>query len=209
MNSPDLPRLLAERLKGPLPGRDAQRRLEPELSYGRHYEPPPPDARRAAVMALLYPRLDQWQIPLTVRPHTMADHAGQVSFPGGMIEPGETSQQAALRELHEELGVPAEGIEILGRLSDIYVFVSNFSVTPWVAVLREPPRLVPHPREVAEVLEAPVAHFLDRANLGSHLHETRGLTFMAPHFQFGSHRIWGATSMMLAELVVLLEELPR
>lgn len=207
MNLPELPRLLAQRLKQPLPGKLAQRQFEPELSFGRHYEPPPPDARRAAVVALLYPRHGQWHIPLTVRPQTMADHAGQVALPGGMIEPGEASHDAALRELHEELGVPAEGVEMIGRLSDIYVFVSNFSVTPWVAVRRETPQLVPDAREVAEVLDVPLAHLLDRANRGTHLHETRGLKFTAPHVQFCGHRIWGATCMMLAELTALVEEL--
>lgn len=206
MNLPDLPRLLADRLKQPLPGKLAQRRFEPELSYGRHYEPPPPDARRAAVVALLYQRHGQWHIPLTVRPQTMADHAGQVALPGGMIEPGEASDAAALRELHEELGVPNEGIELLGRLSDIYVFVSNFSVTPWVAVCREPPTLLPDQREVAEVLDVPLAHLLDPANRGAHQHETRGLQFTAPHVLFAGHRIWGATCMMLAELTALIEE---
>lgn len=208
MNLPDLPRLLGDRLKQPLPGRLAQSLFEPELSFGRHYEPPPADARRAAVLALLYPRAGQWHIPLTVRPKTMADHAGQVSLPGGMIEPGEASHDAALRELHEELGVPADGIEIIGRLSDIYVFVSNFSVTPWVAVRRDAPTLMPDQREVAEVLDVPLAHLLDPANRGTHLHETRGLKFAAPHVQFGEHRIWGATCMMLAELTTLVAELP-
>lgn len=145
-------------------------------------------------------------MPLTVRPSTMTDHAGQVSLPGGMIEPGETSQEAALRELEEELGVPADGIELLGRLSPLYLFVSNFCVDPWVAVLPERPRLKPSPSEVAEVLEVPLDHLLDPSNVGQHARDHRGLTFKAPHFRWQRHHIWGATSMILSELLALVEE---
>lgn len=202
----ELPSRLTERLKYPLPGREAQSKFEPELSFGRHYAPPPPNARRAAVLALLYPQDDAWILPLTVRPTTMTDHAGQVSLPGGMIEPGERSDEAALRELHEELGIGADGIVLLGKLSPLYLFVSNFHVIPWVAVLHEPPELSPSPHEVAEVLEVPIDHLLDPSNVGRHQRSHRGLSYAAPHFGWQAHHIWGATSMILAELVSLVDE---
>ena len=201
------PELLAKRLAEPLPGRAVQRELEPELSYGRHYAPPPSTARAAAVLVLLYPKDDQWHIPLTVRPKTMADHGGQVSLPGGMIEAGETSRQAALRELSEELGVANDGIELLGELSPLYLYVSNFAITPWVGVVDRLPEMHPSPEEVAEVLEVPLAHLLDPANVGQQTHNHRGIGFYAPHYAWGEHLIWGATSMMLAELVAIVGEL--
>jgi 8-oxo-dGTP pyrophosphatase MutT (NUDIX family) len=201
-----LPQRLAARLAQPLPGRWAQARFEPELSFGRHYAPPPPDARAAAVLAVLVPHEGRWQIPLMVRPQTLTDHAGQISLPGGTIDPGETSQEAALREFEEELGVDRREVELLGCLSPLYLFVSNFQVVPCVGVMRRRPRLAPNPHEVAELLEVPVDHLLDAANCGQHSRQFNGLHFSAPHIAFGQHRIWGATGMILGELIELLRD---
>src|SRR4051812_44121014 len=97
---------LAQRLTEPLPGRHVQARLQPELGYGRHFGPPLPGARQAAVLILLYRSAGEWIVPLTLRPTTMAAHAGQISFPGGSVDDGESVSAAACRELEEELGVP-------------------------------------------------------------------------------------------------------
>ncbi|MBL9124491.1 MAG: CoA pyrophosphatase [Planctomycetaceae bacterium] len=204
----DLAEFLRARLREPLPGRAAQSRFEPELSFGRHYAPPPPDARHAAVMLLLYPQGARWLLPCTLRPETLSSHAGQVSLPGGLIEPGESSQDAALRELQEELGIDSARVDVLGQLSPLYLFVSNFSVVPWVGVLDHAPDFVPNPGEVEEVLEVPVEFLLDESNRGRHTHTHRDLSFSAPHFLWQGHRIWGATSMILSELVALVEEVP-
>ncbi|MBX7167154.1 MAG: CoA pyrophosphatase [Pirellulales bacterium] len=206
MNEPDLTEYLVRRLAEPLPGRAAQSLFEPELSFGRHYSPPPPDARSAAVLALLYWHQGQWHLPLMLRPGTMIDHANQVSFPGGMIEEGEDSYEAAVRELREELGVREQGIVRLGALTPLHLFVSNFQVLPYVAMFERRPDFTPNADEVAEVLEVPLAHLLDPANSGAHRRKHRGLEFRAPHYQWQSHQIWGATSMMLAELMALIGE---
>lgn len=204
----ELPELLAVRLmQPPLPGRVAQRRFEPALCYGRHFGPPTMRSRTASVLVLLYPHEGDWRLPLTVRPATLAAHAGQISLPGGSVEPGETGPQAALRELEEELGVSGAEIELLGGLSPLYVFVSEFQVMPWVAVARQRPAWAPSPYEVAELLELPLAHLLDPANQGRHARRQRGVELSAPHYLFGRHRIWGATSMILAELVAIVEEI--
>ncbi len=203
---PLLPQWLRARLAQPLPGPVAQCQFEPELSFGRHYGPPPSHARRAAVLVLLYPSELGWCLPLTVRPDTMADHAGQVSFPGGSMELDEPSEDAALRELHEELGVSRDGIELLGQLSSLYVFASNFHVVPWLAACRMAPCWSIASGEVAEVLEPTLSDLLDRANWGSHRRRVRGLEFAAPHLVQGNHHIWGATSMILAELLALVEQ---
>lgn len=205
--SPDLPERLAARLARPLPGALAQWPLQPELSFGRHFAPPPADARPAAVLALLYPCGDQWRLPLTLRPANLVDHAGQISFPGGLVEPGETSQQAALRELQEELGVGPEGVELLGQLSRIYLFNSNFAIVPHVAVLRTRPRWSPNPAEVAQLIEFPLAG-LDRASVDVIEHRRAGIAFRSPCFRYEEHAIWGATCLMLGELAAVLAELP-
>jgi len=202
-----LPELLAERLKDPLPGPRLGGRFEAGIPWRPHYNEAPPGARPAAVLVLLYPRDDRWHLPLTLRPAHLPDHGGQVSLPGGAIEPGETSREAALREFHEELGAAGHPIELLGRLSPLYVEASNFRVRPWVGVTRTRPDLEPNPAEVAELLEIPLQHLLDPANFGSHPRHHEGQAYTAPHFQYHSHRIWGATCAILCELVAVVEEL--
>ena len=207
-----LPELLRARLAESVPAHAiheraaARTRLEAELSYGRHWGPAPARAYSAAVLMLLYPRDGAWYMPLTLRPKTMASHAGQISLPGGMIEKGETSRQAALRELEEELGVPAEGIDVLGSLSPFYVFVTNYLVTPWVAVLRHEPAWVPDPREVAETLHLPLAALQEPLAIEQYVKKVRGFEFDVPYLPLGGHRIWGATSMMLGEFAAVLAE---
>src|SRR5262249_1669785 len=155
--NPSLPDILASRLAArSLPGRKAQRGFEPELCYGRHAGPPSHSARSAAVLVLLYPHLGQWHLPLTVRRVDMVRHAGQISFPGGIVDSGETVPQAACRELNEELGVSPTGLELLGPLTPLYVFVTQFLVFPWVALAHERPTWRPNFDEVEELLEVPL-----------------------------------------------------
>jgi 8-oxo-dGTP pyrophosphatase MutT (NUDIX family) len=203
----DLPARLASRLRQRLPGWQAQGSFQPELSFGRHRGPAPADVRPAAVLVLLYPREGGWHVPLILRPVHMPDHAGQVSFPGGMIERGESSRQAALREFGEELGAPAEGLEMLGRLTPVYLFASNFQITPWVAATLRAPSWNPSQREVERLLEIPLSHLLDERSVGHVDRRQRGLGFRAPCFLWDSEHIWGATSMILAELVASVREL--
>jgi len=180
-------------------------RFQPQPDFWGHYDPPPPQARQAAVLVLLYPNLGQWHVPLTLRPPHLAAHAGQISLPGGAVEPGETSRQAALREFHEELGAEGDKITPLGNLSSLYVADSNFLITPWVAAAHGRPRLSPNPAEVEQLIEVPLAHLREPVNLRSLRRRHRGRTYAAPHFAWQQHRIWGATCMILGELVTVLE----
>jgi 8-oxo-dGTP pyrophosphatase MutT (NUDIX family) len=210
MNLPqhhDLPTRLAARLQYPLPGPTAHLAYQPELSYGRHNGPAPTSARQAAVLALLYPRDNTWHLPLTLRPPNLVDHASQISLPGGTIEPDERSQDAATRELTEELGVSTTtNVEVLGQLSPIYVFRTNYLVTPWLASTNEMPAWQPNPSEVAELLEIPLPTLLDPATAKLVERISEGITFGAPSFIWQGHEIWGATAMILAELVALVRD---
>lgn len=197
---------LAARLARPLPGPMVGSRFEPKPRLWRHYDQAPPTARQAAVLILLYPHQDRWHVPLTLRPSHLPDHAGQVSLPGGAVEPGETGAQAAIREFHEELGALGQTIELLGRLSPIYVHSSNFRIEPWVGVTDHRPDLAANPTEVERVFEIPLDHLLDPANFGSHERHDRGYTYSAPHFSWQTYRIWGATCMILGEFVTILAE---
>jgi len=198
---------LGERLQQPLPGATVQARFQPELSYGRHFGPAPASARHAAVLLVAYPLNGNWHIPLTLRPEHFATHAGQISLPGGLIEPGERSQDAALREFEEELGTPASTISLVGELSLLYLFGTNHLISPWVAVARGPMEWKPNPTEVAEVLEVPLAHLTAPESCTAFTREAFGVQATVPCFTWAGHRIWGATCMILAELLAVVGEI--
>jgi len=202
----DFPIRLAELLAQPLPGWRAQADFQPELSFGRHFGPPPVTARPAAVVVLLYPEAGQWYLPLTLRPETLADHPGQISLPGGSLELGERGQDAALRELHEELGVTAADVRMLGELSPLFLFNSNYQVSAWLAVADARPRWKPHAGEVAELFEIPLAHLLDPANHAVQERTRWGIRSRCPGFSWGQHHIWGFTGMVLGEVVALARQ---
>ncbi|MBC8351823.1 MAG: CoA pyrophosphatase [Planctomycetes bacterium] len=205
----NLPELLRRRLAQPLPGIAACTSFSPELSYGRHHGPPAHDARQAAVLLLLYPGRNSWHLPLTVRPTAMSSHGGQVSFPGGEIELGETFEQAALRECCEELGEAGSEVQLLGSLSPLYVFASNFQVTPCVAWSPTRPHFEPNSDEVANLLEPSIVDLLNPVSRGSHLIDRRGIRFQTPHIAYDDYKIWGATSVILLEFLQLVSELAR
>jgi 8-oxo-dGTP pyrophosphatase MutT (NUDIX family) len=205
----DLPTRIAQRLLLPLPGRTAARTMEPELGYGRYFGPVPADARPAAVVALLQMVNGQWHLPLTMRPEALSNHGGQISLPGGLIEPGESTDDAALRELEEELGVPRFGAMLLGQLSPIFLYGTNFSISPWVAAMRGPVKFLPSAAEVDRILQAPLMHFLEPSNRGRHIERRGSICFTAPHFDWQGNHIWGATSMILAELAAVVGDVVR
>ena len=181
-------------------------RFAPELSFGRHRGPAGPDARPAAVVVLFYPSNGHWHLPLILRPASMSAHASQISLPGGGAEPGEAAEACALRELHEELGVDPARVRMLGALPPIYVYASNFFVRPFVALASERPPFRPDPREVAELLELPLPHLMDQRNYETHAIVRGHLSFEAPCITFQGRNIWGATALILGELLDVISD---
>uniref|UniRef100_UPI000B3399DD NUDIX hydrolase n=1 Tax=Rhodothermus marinus TaxID=29549 RepID=UPI000B3399DD len=108
------------------------------------------------MLALLFPEQERPHLLLVERPSHLKEHGGQIGFPGGRREPGETLQETALREAHEELGLPPERIELLGALTPLYIPVSNFCVHPFVGAIAPLPELRPCPEEVQAVLRVPL-----------------------------------------------------
>jgi 8-oxo-dGTP pyrophosphatase MutT (NUDIX family) len=198
------PEIVRQRLALPRDARNAWGKFAPELTYGRHRMPPPCDARLAAVLVLLYQDDGVWRLPLIERPPDITVHSGQVCFPGGRTELGETPEDTAVREFEEELGASPVDFELCGQLTPMYIYASNFFVTPCVAFAERRPHFIPNPLEVANLLEPPLVHLSEPERVGSHQIERRGLVFRAPHIAFEGRRIWGATSMMLAELFEVL-----
>jgi 8-oxo-dGTP pyrophosphatase MutT (NUDIX family) len=203
----DLPNRLDLALQAGHRGASLRSRTAPELSYGRHAGPAPHTARAAAVALLLFRRDGRWHLPLTERPDTMAHHAGQISLPGGAIDPGEPSLHAALRELHEELGFNESHL-VVGQLADCYVFASDFLVSPWVIASFEPEtHWRPHYLEVQSVVELPLEVLLDDNAIGRLTIERGPLIFHAPCIRIGPARVWGATCIILNELAATLRYL--
>ncbi len=203
----DLAAFLTRRLRDPLPGAPAQRRFAPQpIAEGWTPDHDPSTARRAAVLVLLYPGEHGATVPFTLRRATLPTHGGQISLPGGAIDPGESVDAAALREADEEIGVPPSSVQLLGSLSTLWVSVSNFVVTPVVAVTHERPSFRLHPLEVDTLIESPVARLLDRGSIAWR-HRQRGATRIDyPCFDIDGHIIWGATAMVLGEFIALFEE---
>jgi 8-oxo-dGTP pyrophosphatase MutT (NUDIX family) len=164
----------------------------------------PPSCKQAGVLILLYPRDGGLYFPLTRRPDHVEFHKGQISLPGGAQESGESLDQTALRETHEEIGVPTPEVELIGRLTPLFVPPSNFSIHPFVGWRPGPPAFRAEPTEVAELIEAPLHILLAPATAQVEEWEVRGGRWPVPFYRFGSHKVWGATAMILAEFVEML-----
>ncbi len=159
----------------------------------------PGNPRQGAVLLLLYDDQEQVHFVLTRRREDLPSHAGQVSFPGGRREAGESLRQAALRESYEEIGIDPQKITILGRLAPLYVAPSDFEVHPFVGWYPEKPAFVPQLSEVAEIIEAPLARLLDNRARREEVWQRNGLAVQVPYFDIEGHKVWGATAMMLSE----------
>lgn len=141
----------------------------------------------------------------TQRTTHLKSHAGQVSFPGGRVEPGDASAEfTALREAQEEIGLSPDRVEILARLPD-YRTRTGFRVTPVVGLVTPPLELAPDPREVESVFEVPLAFLLDPAKRQRRTREFQGMTVGYYVFEYQDRVIWGATAGMLVNLYRMLE----
>ena len=153
--------------------------------------------RQAAVLMPFFEHNGEMHLILTRRTDEVETHKGQISFPGGMREDGETLERTAIRETFEEIGIAADGIEILGRFQD-YLSITDVRVTPFAAMLRQPFTVTPHVHEVAEVLRVPCSLFLDPERL--HVKKDfiiNGKIAGDYAWFYGTHRIWGLTAFII------------
>jgi 8-oxo-dGTP pyrophosphatase MutT (NUDIX family) len=167
-----------------------------------------PPAREAATLLLVYPAADgELTVPLTVRHADLREHPGEVSLPGGAVDPADASREAtALREAWEEVGVDPAAVAIAGVLDDIWIPVSNFELRPFVGTATVRPALVPHTDEVAEIVEVPLRHLLTEGAVSEELIEGPGWQLRAAVYRHQGHRIWGATARTLAMFASVLRE---
>jgi 8-oxo-dGTP pyrophosphatase MutT (NUDIX family) len=155
----------------------------------------------AAVLVPLHLLAGVPAVLLTRRPGHLRQHAGQISFPGGRIETGETSQAAALREAREEIGLEPGRAVLLGRLSEALVLQSAFRLTPWVASVPYPYPYAPAPGEVEAILHVPLPALLDPAAHRTERRVAYGLSVDVHHYDVEGRTIWGATARILHELL--------
>lgn len=202
----DLERFLRARLAAPLPGAEAQRRFAPvPLLPGWSPDLTPATARRAAALLLFYPSSSGPTLALTVRHTSLPHHAGQISLPGGGLEPGESLEAAATREAEEEIGVAPDRLRLVGALSPLWIPVSNFVVTPFVAVTDERPAFRLHPGEVEALVEVPLSHLRDPAQIRWAQRQRLEQLVDYPFIAIDQHTVWGATAMMLSEFLCLFD----
>jgi 8-oxo-dGTP pyrophosphatase MutT (NUDIX family) len=194
-------------LQAPLPGLEAQLRLAPRPRVGWDPYQVPDGLRDAAALVLLYPVDDEPHVLLTVR-GALRHHTGQVSFPGGAVDAGETLEDAAVREAVEEVGVVAADIQVLGRLTSLHIPVSGFLLHPVVAAADLRPRFLAAPEEVARLLEVPLALLEDedtvRYERRTFERQNRLVDVEVPFFDVHGEKVWGATAMVLAEFLALI-----
>jgi 8-oxo-dGTP pyrophosphatase MutT (NUDIX family) len=196
------------RLALPLPGQSAQERMAPRPRRGWRRGEAPAEARPAAALILLYEHDGEATCVLTLRASDLPHHAGQVSLPGGRLDPGETLVDAALREAEEEVGVVGSHVEVIGELTPLHIPVSGYVLHPIVGVTRDRPDFVPAHHEVAGITDAPLRLLASPAawQVTSCVHE--GHEYEIPFFGVAGLQVWGATAMVLSEFLSLFDVVP-
>jgi 8-oxo-dGTP pyrophosphatase MutT (NUDIX family) len=191
-------------LAGALPGEVAQDLMAPRPRREWPADFKPEDVRHAAGLLLLFPIEERAHVILTVRGDALARHRGQVSMPGGVMEPGETVERAALREAHEEIGLDPAVVEPIGALTPVDIPVSGFRLHPVVGAMNRRPELAPADGEVARILEVPLETLIDPGTVQGRPLTRDGRVMEVPTFVTAGVEIWGATAMALAELLTLI-----
>jgi 8-oxo-dGTP pyrophosphatase MutT (NUDIX family) len=161
----------------------------------------PDGIRRAAVLLLLVQARGEAALLLTERSQTVERHRGQISLPGGVVEPGESPLDAALRETSEEIGVRAQDVTILGALGDEETVVSGFKLTPYVGSILYPYQLTPSPAEVTRVLEVPLGTLLDPRNVRAEQWDHGGVSRTMVFFSVNGDVVWGATARVITQFL--------
>ncbi len=200
---------LKTELATPLPGKEIQYQMAPsdrDLRYA-----PPDDLKppiKAAVLILIFPDKGKLSTVFIKRTKYPGTHSGQISFPGGKFEPVDKSlYKTALRETCEELGISTENIKKLGKLTPLYIGVSNFNVFPYVGYINTELKFRIQKEEVEHTITENLSILLNHNIKGEFRIQKNGFDFSAPCFHIKESKIWGATAMILNEFLSICREI--
>ena len=193
-----------------LPGSEAHYKMAPleRIESMKNWNVTDVNPRSAAVMMLFYPKNGRTHLVLIIRNSYEGVHSAQIAFPGGKYESNdENFQNTALRETHEEVGIPPDSIEIIMPFTNLYIQPSNFMVYPYLGICRAEIVFIPDSTEVAAIIELPLSDFLNDDMLTKTAMSTSyATTIEIPAFEINGHVVWGATAMMLSELKEVLKK---
>ncbi|MBA4852572.1 CoA pyrophosphatase [Emticicia sp. BO119] len=208
MNFADFISKLSHRLANyPLPGHEEiVKKMSPNRM--RLKGEPNESTRRSGVLLLFYPKGEVIYLPLILRPQYDGVHGGQMAFPGGRAELKDKNIQAtALREAQEEIGIKASDVKIIGNLTELYINPSNLLCQPVMGYINYKPDFYPDEREVEDILEVPLSDFINPDTVQNRFVEARGYKFETPGFIIQEQIVWGATAMMIAELIEIMKDI--
>lgn len=192
-------------LKKALPGEAAQLKMAP--SY-RHLIPINEKSGDAGVMLLIYPLSGELTTVFMQRTEYPGLHSGQISFPGGRFEHDDIDlRTTALRETEEEFGINAPSIDVLGKLSPLFIPVSCIEVHPYIGYLAERPMFLPNPKEVACLIEVKISDLLKASIIKKKPHLYKDFNGSIPYYEVNGSHIWGATAMILAEFTEVIRKI--
>jgi len=192
-----------------LPGEEAHKKLAPLIRINelKDIDISTKNPNQAGVMAVFYPdEENETRLVLILRKTYKGVHSNQVGFPGGRVEKQDKDLEAtALRETEEEVGIPRDDIEVVKKLTRLYIPPSNFWVQPYIGLLSKRPKMIAQETEVEAILEVKLSEFLDDDHvITENLSTSYATNIDVPAYMLNGHVVWGATAMMLSEIRELL-----
>lgn len=198
---------LEEELTKPLPGKEAQLRLSPPDRGNSEYLPH--NAKKSAVLILLYWNDGEFKTVFIKRAEYDGIHSGQVSLPGGVYEHIDGNMRnTALRETREETGLSPDNIRVIGTLTSLHIPVSNYLVYPFVGFCANEPEFHPDPVEVSYLIETGIAELLKPENRKHKIMKIGEGEIEIPYFDIHDNHIWGATAMIISEFLDIVQRIP-
>lgn len=193
----------------PLPGEEAHRKLAPLMRINelKNIDISKKNPQEAGVMAVFYPDVElETRLVLILRKTYKGVHSNQVGFPGGRVEDEDKDlEETALRETEEEVGIPRNEIQVLKKLTRLYIPPSNFWVQPYFGIMNTTPTMIAQESEVESILEVKLSEFLNDENvITENLSTSYAKNIEVPAYRLNGHVVWGATGMMLSEIRELL-----
>lgn len=204
----DFKNSLSEVLKGAIPAEQAHQKIMKHRLPVRELESKIKQARKAAVLLLLYPKNGKLYTVFTLRAEYEGVHSRQISLPGGSVEKvDKTLVDTALREANEEIALEINQVEIVGSLSPLYVPPSNFIIQPYIGIQYQACHFIPDPIEVASIIEFPVEDLIGDDKIINKEIDVRGNNLFVKGYELGSYFMWGATAMIVKEFTEIMPKL--